>query len=113
MPVLSDSTDFDTWPPRITPLRKSDRLATQTPVLRQRCLSFPPIDTPSPAAHVFPVEKQPHKVEEPQALYRTKQPAKPAPAPQPGPRYASLDKVRATNAKLIQVHHKVLQKLAQ
>jgi len=59
------------------------------------------------------VDKKPPKVEEPQAPYAAAKPAKAAPAPQSGPRYASLDKVRATNAKLIQVHHKVLQKLAQ
>lgn len=59
------------------------------------------------------MDKQPHRVEEPQAVYRPNQPAKAAPGPEAGPRYADLDKVRATNAKLIQVHQKVLQKLAQ
>jgi hypothetical protein len=59
------------------------------------------------------VDKKPHKVEEPQSPYAASKPAKAAPAPQAGPRYASLDKVRATNAKLIQVHKTVLQKLAQ
>jgi hypothetical protein len=59
------------------------------------------------------VDKKPHKVEEPQATYAGQKPAKPAPAPESGPFYADLDKVRATNAKLMQVHKTVLQKLAQ
>ena len=71
------------------------------------------VDTAPPAGHGLDVDKKPHKVEEPQAPYAAQKPAKAAPAPESGPRYASLDKVRATNAKLIQVHKKVLQKLAQ
>jgi len=59
------------------------------------------------------VSKKPHKVGEPKAAYAAKKPAKAEPASQPGPRYADLDKVRATNANLIRVHHKILQKLAQ
>jgi len=59
------------------------------------------------------VDKQPHKVEEPQAAYGTKKSVKAEPTSQSGPRYASLDKVRETNAKLIRVHKTVLQKLAQ
>lgn len=54
-----------------------------------------------------------HKVEDPQAPYAAKQPAKASSAPQSGPRYASMDSVRATNAKLIRVHQTVLRKLAQ
>jgi hypothetical protein len=59
------------------------------------------------------VSKKPRKVEEPKAAYAAKKPAKAGPAHQPGPRYADLEKVRTTNANLIRVHHKVLQKLAQ
>ncbi|MDI1250765.1 MAG: hypothetical protein PSV13_18020 [Lacunisphaera sp.] len=65
-------------------------------------------------ARCFAVNKKPHKIEEPKAAYATRKAAKTTPAPaQPGIRYAALDKVRASNAKLIQVHSKVLQKLAQ
>ena len=56
----------------------------------------------------MPVNK-PRKVEEPQTAYPT---SKSAPA-LGAPRTADLEKVKATNAKLIQVHRKVLQKLAQ
>jgi hypothetical protein len=59
------------------------------------------------------VDKKPHKVEEPQSPYVAQKPAKSAPAPQSGPCFAPLDKVQATNAKLIQIHKTVLQKLAQ
>lgn len=62
--------------------------------------------------HCPGVEKKPRKVGEPKATYAAKKPAKAAPA-QTGPRFADLEKVRAGNAKLIQVHAKVLQKLAQ
>ncbi|WP_164976299.1 hypothetical protein [Oleiharenicola lentus] len=56
---------------------------------------------------------KPRKVEEPQAPYAAKKPAKVAAQPPAGPRFADLEKVRANNAKLIRVHSKVLQKLAQ
>ncbi len=60
------------------------------------------------------MSKKPHKVAEPQAPYAAKKPAKKAAALVPGgPRFADLEKVRASNAKLIQIHSKVLQKLAQ
>lgn len=59
------------------------------------------------------MEKKPRKVEEPQAAYIVQKPMKPAAAPEGTPRFADLNKVRETNAKLIQIHHKVLQKLAQ
>lgn len=60
------------------------------------------------------MSKPPRKVEEAQAPYAAKKPAKAAPAAtSTDPRFADLEKVRATNAKLMQVHRKVLQKLAQ
>jgi hypothetical protein len=60
------------------------------------------------------VKKKPAKVEETKAPYAAKKPAKVEPAPaQTGIRYTDLEKVRMGNAKLIQVHSKVLQKLAQ
>lgn len=61
------------------------------------------------------MSKKPRKVDEPQAPYPAKKPAKAAPAAasESGPRFADLAKVRTSNAKLIQVHSKVLQKLAQ
>jgi hypothetical protein len=70
-----------------------------------------PVDTLARPPHRAPVSK-PRKVEEPQAPYAAKKPAKAAQAPA-GPRFADLEKVRANNAKLIRVHSKVLQKLAQ
>jgi hypothetical protein len=60
------------------------------------------------------VSKKPPKVEEPAAPYTAKKPVKAGQAaPQSGPRFADLEKVRANNAKLVQVHRTVLQKLAQ
>ena len=64
------------------------------------------------------MSKKPHKVEEtatPYAAKKATQPAAPATKPENsgGVRYANLEKVRQTNAKLIQVHRDVLQKLAQ
>ena len=56
-----------------------------------------------------PVSKKPHKVAEPQAPYPAKKPAK----AEPGVKYADPAKVKETNAKLMQVHRKVLEKLAQ
>lgn len=67
-----------------------------------------PVDTPTPPSHRSAVSK-PRKADEPQAAYAATKPSK-APA---GPRFANLGKVRANNAKLIQVHSKVLLKLAQ
>ena len=75
---------------------------------------LPPVDSRPSVAHSAPVSKKPHKVDEPQAPYAAKKPAKAEPAPaQPGIRYADLAKVRETNAKLIQVHRVVLAKLAR
>ena len=63
------------------------------------------------------MSKKPRKVEESAAPYAAKKASQPAPATKPensgGVRYADLEKVRQTNAKLIQVHRDVLQKLAQ
>lgn len=60
------------------------------------------------------MKKKPAKVEEAAAPYTAKKQPKVEPAPaQPGIRYADLEKVRKTNARLMQVHRKVLQKLAQ
>lgn len=71
-----------------------------------------PVDTSARPPHRAPVSK-PRKVEEPLAPYAAKKPAKAAAQASAGPRFADLEKVRANNAKLIRVHSKVLQKLAQ
>lgn len=73
-----------------------------------------PVDTPGPTAHFAAVSKKPSKVEESAVPYTAKKPVKAAaPASPAGPRFADLEKVRSGNAKLVQVHRKVLQKLAQ
>lgn len=69
----------------------------------------PSVDTAASAAHLPPVSKKPHKVAEPQAPYPAKKPAKAA----AGVKYADPAKVKETNAKLMQVHRVVLQKLAR
>jgi len=57
---------------------------------------------------------KPRKVEEPAGTYpAAPKPPEKTPAAQPGVRLANLPDVRKINAKLIQVHRKVLQKLAQ
>lgn len=71
-----------------------------------------PVDTLALPPHLAPVSK-PRKVEEPQAPYAAKKPAKAAAQTPAGPRFADLEKVRTNNAKLIRIHSKVLQKLAQ
>jgi hypothetical protein len=55
------------------------------------------------------VSKKPTKVNEPQAPYAAKKPAK----GDAGVKYADPAKVTKTNAKLIQVHRVVLEKLAR
>ena len=69
--------------------------------------------TPPPRLRIVPSVSKPRKVEEPQAPYAAKKPAKAGAQAPAGPRFADLEKVRANNAKLIRVHSKVLQKLAQ
>ena len=60
------------------------------------------------------MNKKPAKVDEPATTYGAKKRATPAAVPAPaGIRFADLQEVRKTNAKLMQVHRKVLQKLAQ
>ena len=55
-----------------------------------------------------------HKVEEPAGTYTAgPKPAEKIPAEESAVRLANLQDVRKTNARLIQVHRKVLQKLAQ
>ncbi len=57
---------------------------------------------------------KPHKIEEPAGTYTAApKPPEKAPTTQPGVRLAKLAEVQKANAKLIQVHRKVLQKLAQ
>jgi hypothetical protein len=57
---------------------------------------------------------KPRKVQEPAAPYTASpKPKEKTLSAQPGMRLADLDAVRKTNAKLMQVHRKVLQKLAQ
>jgi hypothetical protein len=78
-----------------------------------------PIDRGWHRRQVSRVSKKTDKVEETAAPYLAKQVAKkdavaPVTKPSdPGMRYADLAAVRKTNAKLMQVHRKVLQKLAQ
>ena len=57
---------------------------------------------------------KPHKVEEPAGTYAAApRPSEKTPAVQTGVRFADAKTVQKTNAKLMQVHRKVLQKLAQ
>lgn len=73
-----------------------------------------PVDSNRLRGQFGDVKKKPAKIEESATPYAAKKPAKAEPAPaQPGIRFADLAKVRETNAKLIQVHRVVLQKLAQ
>jgi hypothetical protein len=64
-----------------------------------------------PARHPTPS----HGVEEPGAEYVVAQPKSPAKPTEPGPpiRYAKMADVLPVNAKLLEVHQKVLRKLAQ
>lgn len=55
---------------------------------------------------------KPRKVEEAAAAYVTS-PKAPQGSAQPNVRYARSEDVRQSNARLMQVHRKVLQKLAQ
>ncbi|MCC6414840.1 MAG: hypothetical protein IT582_02900 [Opitutaceae bacterium] len=57
------------------------------------------------------MNRQPDKLEEPAAPYGAKQ--VPEPSAASGLRYAGLGEVRKSNEKLMQVHRKVLQKLAK
>lgn len=98
-------------PRRVSKASRATQAAELCRTMPTGTVSIPdlgPVDTPPPSAHPAPVSK-PRKVEEPQAAYTAKKPAQAA----AGPRFADLDKVRANNAKLIRVHSKVLQKLAQ
>ena len=58
---------------------------------------------------------KPRKVEEPAGAYSAKKPSPkvPAAAAQPVTRFVKQGEVEKTNARLMQVHRKVLQKLAQ
>ncbi len=65
-------------------------------------------------AHSAEVMPKPRKVEEPAGTYpAAPKPPEKTPAEQPAIRLANLPDVRKANAKLMQVHRKVLQKLAQ
>ena len=66
------------------------------------------------APHNANVNKKPSKVAEAASPYAAKKAAVPAATrPQAGPKSITLEEVRTTNARLMQVHRKVLQKLAQ
>jgi hypothetical protein len=72
------------------------------------------VDSMHLTEHITAMSKKPRKVEESTAAYSAKKPANDVQAAsQPGPRFADLEKVRIGNARLIKIHHKVLQKLAQ
>ena len=68
-----------------------------------------PVDTTTPPAHRERVGKKPSKVTESASSYAAKKPVKAEPAV----KYADPAKVKETNAKLMQVHRIVLQKLAR
>jgi len=72
----------------------------------------PSVDNASGQSQLSCVKRKPTKVEETTAPYAVK-PTKTDAVASPGIRYASAQDVRETNAKLMQVHRKVLQKLAQ
>ncbi len=60
------------------------------------------------------MSKKPRKVEEPQASYAAKKPAKaPAPATASGVRYASAKQTHKAAEKVFKVHHELFRKLAQ
>jgi len=74
----------------------------------------PPVDSSFFTPHLGRVMAKPRKVEEPAGTYSAApKPPEKTPAAQAALRLASLEDVRKTNAKLMQVHRKVLQKLAQ
>lgn len=73
----------------------------------------PPVDSPGRKRHFTRMSKKPHKVEESAASYVPEKSAAASPSAKAGSHSLDLEKIRATNAKLMQVHHKVLQKLAQ
>lgn len=76
--------------------------------------AFRPVDSARSPRQVAGVSKKPHKAEESAAPYVAKKPAMPAAAPaQSGTKTIDLEEVKRTNAKLMQVHRTVLQKLAQ
>jgi hypothetical protein len=56
------------------------------------------------------VDKKPHKVEEPQASYTAKKPAKAAPALKKAPTTAEFDRIAN---KLLRERRELLHKLAQ
>ena len=92
-------------------------------ILAQLCRTNPPaavsladigpVDSGLGVAHSAAVSKKPHKVEEATTPYTAKKPVPAATRPQAGPKSITLEEVRTTNARLMQVHRKVLQKLAQ
>ena len=69
------------------------------------------------AGNTFEImNRKSHKIEEPAAPYVAKRTAKEPVAskkPEPGMRFADLNSVRKSNAELMRVHRRVLQKLAQ
>lgn len=77
-----------------------------------------PIDSGMGEGKIAGMKKKPLKLEEPAAPYGAKAPAKagvPVPSKEGASamRFADLEEVRKTNAKLMEVHRTVLQKLAQ
>jgi hypothetical protein len=73
-----------------------------------------PVDSAGTGPHCTRVKAKPRKVEEPAGTYATA-PKLPEASPmaQPGLRLARIQDVRKTNARLMQVHRKILEKLAQ
>lgn len=75
-----------------------------------------PVDTPAPPPHRASVSKKPRKVEEPQAPYAAKKPAKAAPVPKTaaaGVRLMDDATFKKASDKVFKVHHELFRKLAQ
>ncbi len=77
-----------------------------------------PVDTPAPPPHRAPVSKKPRKVEEPQAPYAAKKPAKAvaasAPVDQAPPiRYVDREAARKLTKDILDKRTDLFRKLAQ
>ncbi|MDQ5980788.1 MAG: hypothetical protein QG602_3766 [Verrucomicrobiota bacterium] len=105
---------------------RETRLTSDTsgmkPDLRELCRAIPPasvtvaalgpVDTPALPPHPSPVSK-PRKVEEPQATYAAKKPAKAASSTKPGPASTSDEAFKRVTDKIFTERKELLRKLAQ
>lgn len=71
------------------------------------------VDSADNAPQVERAMKKIRKAEEPAAAYSVSPKETPKSSPESGPRFADDEKVLKANAKIMRVHRKVLQKLAQ